>query len=72
MFAVCDIVYFGIGDCPFRFCIIAYTQASQRSGATVVFRARRRRPVPGHDIGELVRPGLMSAALGPVEVPTAD
>ncbi|KAF8536783.1 hypothetical protein BDD12DRAFT_889284 [Trichophaea hybrida] len=47
-------------------------QASQRSGATTVFRGPTSPSRPGHDFSALVRPGLRSTGLGPLQVPTGD
>jgi hypothetical protein len=47
-------------------------QASQRSGATTVFRGPTSPSRPGHDLSALVPPGLRSAGLEALQVPTGD
>lgn len=46
---------------------VLFFDYSRKWGAAV--GAQRWRPVLEHDLGGLLHPGLMSAALGPVQVP---
>jgi hypothetical protein len=41
-------------------------------GRTTVFRGPASPSRPGHDFSALVRPGLRSTGLGPLQVPTGD
>jgi len=43
--------------------------ASQQSGATAVSWGPTSRSLPGHDFSVLLRPGLKSFGLGPVQLP---